>query len=50
MDFEAPVQPGATQTWATAFKAGIEEEGVTVSEAAQLGLFREFGPGAGCRG
>jgi hypothetical protein len=49
-DFEAPVQPGVVQNWATAFKAGIEEEGVTVSQAARGGLFKVFGPGANCRG
>jgi hypothetical protein len=45
-----PIEGGKVQNWATAFKAGIQEEGVTVSEAARAGLLLEFGPGTPCRG
>lgn len=41
---------GKTQTWATAFKYETGVEGLTTSEAAKLGLFKEFGPGASCKG
>lgn len=48
-----PNEPGAegkVQTWSTAFKAELALAGLTVSEAARLGLFKEFGPGTSCRG
>ena len=49
-DPDEPGAEGRVQNWATAFKAGIEQEGVTVSQAARGGLFKVFGPGAECRG
>lgn len=49
-DPDEPGAEGKVQNWATAFKAALKEEGLTVSEAAGLGLFKEFGPGTACRG
>lgn len=51
MDFEAPVQPGTTQTWGGALLSETSGEGQpTVAEAATSGILQSFGPGSSCRG